>query len=232
MVVAAEEFNIVVALVKVESQVAAALRAFQIAAKGAGLLCYGRPSAPGGLQALYLFPSHTVNDGLMDIEEDCPVFLRVFNPALHLVGLGVGFEVDHIAAVFLQSEDFLDGGMVPLGRLQRTFRATLADPLAGSIGRGVQRPHRPQRRGNLQGAVALQGQTVDAAHHLGGLRVNDPKPGIVRIFHVAVGRRRKWNPGVAFHLIDDAALLGDVLGVVLIHNVPCADKKDADAKPQ
>lgn len=219
MVVAAEEFNIVVALVKVESQIAAALRAFQIAAKGAGLLCYGRPPAPGGLQALHLFPSHTVNDGLMDIEEDCPVFLRVFNPALHLVGLGVGFEVDHIAAVFLQSEDFLDGGMVPLGRLQRTFRATLADPLAGSIGRGVQRPHRPQRRGNLQGAVALQGQTVNAAHHLGGLRVNDPKPGIVRIFHVAVGRRRKWNPGVAFHLIDDAALLGDVLGVVLIHNV-------------
>ena len=133
MIVAAKELDVMVALVKVESQIAAALRAFQIAAKGAGLLCYGRPPAPGGLQALHLFPSHTVNDGLMDIEEDCPVFLRVFNPALHLVGLGVGFEVDHIAAVFLQCEDFLDSGMVPLGRLQRTFGAALADPLAGSI---------------------------------------------------------------------------------------------------
>ena len=74
----------------------------------------------------------------MDIEEDSPVFLRVFNPALHLVGLRVGFEVDHIAAVFLQGEDFLDGGVVPLGRLQRAFGAALADPLAdplaGSIG--------------------------------------------------------------------------------------------------
>jgi len=155
----------------------------------------------------------------MDIEEDCPVFLRVFNPAFHFVGLGIGLEVDHIAAVFLQGEDLLDGGMVPLGRLQRAFGAALADPLAGSIGRGVQRPHRPQRRGNLQGAVSFQGQTVDAAHHLGCLWVNHPKPGIIRVFHVAIGRRRKRNPGVAFHLIDDLAFLRDVLGVVFIHNV-------------
>ena len=50
VVVAAKEFDVVVALVKVESQIAAALRAIQIAAKGVGLLCYGRPSAPGSLQ--------------------------------------------------------------------------------------------------------------------------------------------------------------------------------------
>ena len=74
MVVAAKELDVVVILVKVESQVAPALRAFQIAAKGAGLLRDGRPPAPSGLQALHLFPSHTVNDGLMDIEEDGPVF--------------------------------------------------------------------------------------------------------------------------------------------------------------
>ena len=133
MVVAAKELDVVVALVEVKSQIAAALRAFQIAAKGAGLLCYGRPPAPGGLQALHLFPSHTVNDRVMDIEEDCPVFLRVFNPTLHLVGLRVGLEVDHIAAVFLQSEDLLNGGMVPLGRLQHAFGAAFADPLTGSI---------------------------------------------------------------------------------------------------
>ena len=155
MVAATEKLDVVVALVKMEVQIAAALRAFQIAAKGAGLLRDGRPSAPGSLQALYLFPSWLVNDRLMDIEEDCPVFLRVFNPALHFIGFGIAFEVDDIAAVFLQGEDFLDSGMVPLGRLQRTFGAALADPFAGSIGRGVQRPHVPQRRGNLQGAVAL-----------------------------------------------------------------------------
>ena len=133
MVVAAKELDVVVALVEVEIQIAAALRAFQIAGKGAGLLGNGGPSAPGGLQALHLFPTDTINDRLMDIEEDRPVFFRGFDPALHFVGLGIGFEVDHIAAVFLQCEDFLDSGMVPLGRLQRTFGAALADPLAGSI---------------------------------------------------------------------------------------------------
>ena len=144
-----DDFDVVVALVEVESQIASTFRAFQIAAKGAGLLCYGRPPAPDGLQALHLFPSHPVNDGLMDIEEDCPVFFRVFNPTLHFVGLGIGLEVNYIATVFLQGEDFLNGGMVPLGRLQFAFGAALADPLAGSIGRGVQRPHIPQRRGDL-----------------------------------------------------------------------------------
>ena len=44
MVVAAKELDVVVALVEVESQIASALRAFQIAAKGAGLLCYGIPN--------------------------------------------------------------------------------------------------------------------------------------------------------------------------------------------
>ena len=77
----------------------------------------------------------------MDIEEDCPVFLRVFNPALHLVGLGVGLEVDHITAVFLQGEHLLDGGMSPLGRFQGAFGAaavdTLAKPFAGAVGRGI-----------------------------------------------------------------------------------------------
>ena len=37
-------------------------------------------------------------------------FLRVFDPLLHLVGLGVAFEVDHIVAVLLQGEDLPDGG--------------------------------------------------------------------------------------------------------------------------
>ena len=53
------------------------------------------------LERLHLFPSLAVNDGFMDIEEDRPVLLRIFNPALHLVGLGVGLEVNYIAAVFL-----------------------------------------------------------------------------------------------------------------------------------
>ena len=46
MVVAAKELDVVVALVEVEIQIAAALRAFQIAGKGAGLLGNGGALAP------------------------------------------------------------------------------------------------------------------------------------------------------------------------------------------
>lgn len=155
----------------------------------------------------------------MDIEEDRPVLRPVLNPTLHFIGFGIAFEVDDITAVFLRGQNLLDCGMPPFCGLHGAFGTALANSLAGSIGRGVQRPHVSQRRGNLQRPVALQGQTINAAHHLGGLRVNHPKPGIVRVLYVAVGRRRKRNPGVALHLVDDPALLRDVLGVVFIHNV-------------
>lgn len=137
MVVATEKLDVVIVLVKVESQIAAALGTFHNAGEHAGLLCNGSPSAARGMQTLYLFSCGTVDDRLMHIEEDRPVFLGIFNAALHLIGLGIALEVDNVAAVFLQSEEFLDSGMVPLRRLQRAFRPALADPLAGAICRGV-----------------------------------------------------------------------------------------------
>ena len=114
MILTTEKLDVVVVLVEVEIEVAAALRAFQQAEKYAGLLRdRGLFAARPFLERLHLFPSLAVNDGLMDIEKDRPVFLRVFDPALHLVGFGVAFEVDDIAATFLQGEDLLDGGMPP-----------------------------------------------------------------------------------------------------------------------
>lgn len=67
MILTAKELDVMVILVKVKRQITAALWAFQIATKGAGLLRYGRPPAPDGLQALYLFLSPPVNNGLIDI---------------------------------------------------------------------------------------------------------------------------------------------------------------------
>ena len=102
MVLAAKKLDVVVALVEVEVEVSSALRAFQNAGEYAGLLGDGGPLAARPLlHLLYLFPGGPVNDGLMDIEEDCPVFLRVLNALFHFVGLGVGFEIDHIAAILL-----------------------------------------------------------------------------------------------------------------------------------
>jgi hypothetical protein len=101
MVVATEKPDVVIILVKVESQIATALGTFHNAGEHAGLLRNGCASAARGTQTLHLFPTDTVNDRLMDIKEDGPVFIRVFNTALHLIRLGIALEVNDIAAVFL-----------------------------------------------------------------------------------------------------------------------------------
>ena len=94
VILATEKLDVVVVLIKVEVQIAAALGTLHHAGKGAWLLGDGGALAPGsGLQRLYLFPSGPINNSLVNIEEDRPVFLRVFDPALHLVGFGVAFEV-------------------------------------------------------------------------------------------------------------------------------------------
>ena len=155
----------------------------------------------------------------MNIEEDRPVFLRVFDPALHLVGFGVAFEVDDIAAILLRGKDFLDRGMAPLGRLQGTFGTAPACTLAAPVVGGVDDTISAESGGSFGQPVPLQRHAVDTAHHIGGHGIDHPKPGIVRVFDIAIGRWGQRNPGVAFHLIDDPALLGDVLGVVLIHYV-------------
>ena len=92
MILTTEKLDVVVVLVEVEIEVAAALRAFQQAGEYAGCLRdRGFFAARPFLECLHLFPGLAVNDGFMDIEEDCPVFLRVFDPLFHLVGLGVAF---------------------------------------------------------------------------------------------------------------------------------------------
>ena len=72
---------------------------------------------------------------LFSFPKECPARGSSGDPAPQRLQCScIGFEVDYIAAVFLQGEDFLDGGMVPLGRLQRAFGSALVEPLAGSIG--------------------------------------------------------------------------------------------------
>ena len=122
MVLTAKELDVMIALVEVEVEIAAALRAFQIAGEHAGLLGdFGPLAASAFGKSLHLFPGGPVNDRLVDIEEDRPVFFGVLNAPLDLIGLGVTFEVDNVAAVFLQSEDLLDGGVAPFGGLHGAF---------------------------------------------------------------------------------------------------------------
>ena len=88
MVLTAKEFDVVVFLIEVEVEITAALGAFQPPGKHTRLLGDGGFLAPCAfLQRLHLFPSDPVNNRLMDIKEDGPVFLRVLNAPFHLVGL-------------------------------------------------------------------------------------------------------------------------------------------------
>ena len=90
MILATKKLDVVVVLIKMEVQIAAALGTLHHAGKNAWLLGNGRALAPcPGFQRLYLFPSRPINDGLVNIEEDRPVFFRVFDPLFHLVGFGV-----------------------------------------------------------------------------------------------------------------------------------------------
>ena len=217
MILTTEKLDVVVVLVEVEIEVAAALRAFQQAREYAGLLRdRGLFAARPFLERLHLFPSLAVNDSLMDIEEDRPVFLRVFDPLFHLVGLGVAFEVNDIAAIFLQGEDLLDGGVSPFGRLHGAFRPTPTRPTAAPVVGGIDHAIGGKAGGNFRQPVPLQRHAVDPAHHLGGLRLYYPKAGIVRVFDITVGRRRERNTRISFHLVHDPALLGNVLGVILV----------------
>ena len=75
-----------------------------------------------------------------ELEEDGSVFLRVFNAPFHFVGFGIALEVNDISAVFLQGENFLDGGMSPFGRLQGAFGAAAVDALAPPVVGGVDDP--------------------------------------------------------------------------------------------
>ena len=71
MILTTEKLDVVVVLVEVEIEVAAALRAFQQAREYAGLLRdRGLFAACPFLERLHLFPSLAVNDSLMDIEEE------------------------------------------------------------------------------------------------------------------------------------------------------------------
>ena len=202
MILTTEKLDVVVVLVEVEIEVAAALRAFQQAGEYAGLLRdRGLFAARPFLERLHLFPSLAVNDSLMDIEEDCPVLFRVLDPLFHLVGLGVAFEVDDIAAVFLQGEDLLDSGMPPFGRFYGAFRSAPACPTAAPVIGGIDHAIGGKLCCRFCQPVPLQRHAVDPAHDLGSLRLYYPKAGIVWVFDIqgilanpasSLARWRRW----------------------------------------
>ena len=97
-----EILDIVIALVEVVIQVVTAIRAYQQAAEHIPFPVLGFSSADFPSLFLNLFPDHTINNRLMPVFENRPVFPVIGNPLLVFVGFGVGLEIQDIPAILLQ----------------------------------------------------------------------------------------------------------------------------------
>lgn len=106
-----------IALIEVEVKVAAAVRTDKEAGKHIVFSVVGTALTDFAALLLYLLIDDSLDDRLMDILKHLPIFTVIVDPLLILVRLGISFEIENVAAVFLRGENFCDGGTVPLGRL-------------------------------------------------------------------------------------------------------------------
>ena len=97
-----EILDIVIALVEVVIQVVTAIRAYQQAAEHIPFPVLGFSSEDFPSFFLNLFPDGTVNNWLMHILKNGPVFTVIGNSLLVLIRLGIGLEVQYIPAILLQ----------------------------------------------------------------------------------------------------------------------------------
>ena len=105
-----------VSLIEVEMQVVSAIGTDQQTGKHILFALVGAALADFTPFLLNLLPHGAINNRLMDIFENHPIFTVVFDSLLIFVRLGVGLKIEDIAAILLQGQDFGDGGAVPLGR--------------------------------------------------------------------------------------------------------------------
>ena len=69
-------------------------------------------------KSLYRFKGFTVNNRLVNILENLPVFFGILKPFLVLKALGVGFEVYNITAIFLTDKNLTYGRAFPFVRVR------------------------------------------------------------------------------------------------------------------
>lgn len=150
-----EILDIVIALVEVVIQVVTAIRAYQQAAEHITFAVLRLSTANLATLFLNLFPDHTINNQLMHVFENRPVFPVVGNPLLVFVGFGVGLEIQDIPAILLQSENIHDGGGVPFGGWLLLCPSGLSDSLLQPIGARGEDTFRFKNRGDLLRSIPI-----------------------------------------------------------------------------
>ena len=106
---AAEILNIRVALVKMEVHISAAVRTDQDTGKH--ILLSVRCLGLSHLASLFLdsLKGLPFDNRFVHIEEDHPIFRSVAVTFLIFIGLGIGLEIDDVAAILLRRKDFAYG---------------------------------------------------------------------------------------------------------------------------
>lgn len=216
---AVEILDLRIALIEVKVKVAAAVGADQQSGKHIVFSVVGTALADFSPFLLHLLIDSPLDDRLMDILEHHPILTVIVDPLLILVGLGISFEIENVTTVFLQGENFGDGGAVPLGRRLLPALAGAFDALCKPVGPRGQDIVLFKLGGNLLCSEPLQSHAVNAAHNLGCLVIHDPMLRIIRVLDVTIGRLAHRLTGIALDLIADAPLFADIAGIPLVEQV-------------
>ena len=112
---AVEILDLRVALIEMEVKIASAVSTDQKAGKHIVLAFVGAALADFSPLLLHLLKYGPLDDRLVDVLEDDPIFTVILQPLFVLVGFRIGLEVENVAAILLQRQDFGHGGTVPLG---------------------------------------------------------------------------------------------------------------------
>ena len=213
---AVEILNGAVRVVDVVMQLVATVGAIQQTGEHILLGVLGLPALRLLPELLHLLPCSLVDDGLMVVLKDSPIFFGIVQTALIFEGLGVGLEIDQGARVLPEGQDFGYGGLTPFAGGVLALFAALTDALALPILCGGQDAVLLQQAGRDFDPLPLYAEPVNSADDLGGFIVNDPLPEIVRVFFIAIGRWAHGVASVAAQLFGTSYLAADVLCVPLI----------------
>ena len=183
-----EIFNGTVDVVEIVVQLVAAVSAVQQIGEHILLGFLGFPALRSITEFLHLFPCGGVNDDLVVVFKNGPVFFGVDQTAFVLKGFGICFEVDQSAGVLPERQNFGDRGFTPFARCILALFTALADALAFPMLRWGQDTVLLQQSSCSFDPVPFYTKPVNPADYLGSFIVNDPLSRIVRVLFVVVRR--------------------------------------------
>ena len=131
----------------------------------------------------------TIDNRLVNILEYNPVFFRIVVPFLILVGFGISFEVDDIAAILLLGKDFGNSGFAPFIFIRLCDLTAFTNPLFLLIRHRNQHLALLQYTGNRFVALTFKRHFEDVTNDLRCFWINNPLLRIIGRFDISVRRR-------------------------------------------